>query len=250
MTTPKIICLWLSVLAAGLPQLTLADKASPLPKQQDESSRLPLEQQGLESVNSISAPDGSPPAKRPNLRNQDVSQDVRATANWVVDSGDNQGLPFMLVDKREARVLVFAADGQLTGTAPALIGMAVGDESVPGIGQRPLSSIRPDERTTPAGRFVASLGRNIKGREILWIDYEQALSLHPVVAGTAKERRAERLASPHWDDNRISFGCINVPQKFYTDVVSSTFRETNGIVYVLPETRPIDTEFASYYEVE
>lgn len=246
MRTAKIKCLWLLIVAVTLPQLTLANEANQ-PQAQEQTA---IQHYGLEPALVPQSAGPEKPRKRADFRKQSVSADVAATAHWVVESGDNQGLPFLLVDKREARVLVFAADGQLSGTAPALIGMAVGDESVPGIGQRPLSSIRPEERTTPAGRFVAALGKNIKGREILWIDYEQALSLHPVVTGTAKERRAERLASPHWDDNRISFGCINVPQKFYSDVVSTTFRETNGIVYVLPETRPINAVFASYYEVK
>ena len=127
-----------------------------------------------------------------------------------------------------------------------LLGLAVGDDSVPGIGQRKLSSIRPDERTTPAGRFVASLDRDIHNKEILWVDYDTAVSLHAVVKGTPKERRAERLASPSPLDKRISYGCINVPVKFYEKVVSPIFTGTNGIVYVLPETRSAKEVFGSY----
>ncbi len=167
-------------------------------------------------------------------------------ADWVVDSSDNNRLPFAIVDKVNARVFVFDAQGQLKGTTPVLLGLAVGDDSVPGIGQRKLSSIRPEERTTPAGRFVASLERDIHGQEVLWVDYETAVSLHPVVKGTPKERRAERLASASVLDKRISYGCINVPVSFYEKVVSPTFTGTSGIVYVLPETRPAREVFRSY----
>jgi len=179
-----------------------------------------------------------------------ASEQVKAIVNWVIDSEDNLGMPFMILDKREARVFMFNAEGQLRGESSALLGMAVGDDSVPGIGKRALASILPEERTTPAGRFVASLGRNLKGGEILWIDYETAISLHPIVAGTPKERREERLASPHAEDKRISYGCINVPKSFYTTLVSTAFKNSNGIVYVLPETRSVYAVFASYYEVE
>ncbi|MGM0984898.1 MAG: hypothetical protein ACQEXG_15995 [Pseudomonadota bacterium] len=158
-------------------------------------------------------------------------------------------MPFMIIDKQEAKVFMFDAEGQLQGEASALLGMAVGDDSVPGIGERALASIPPDERTTPAGRFVSSLGRNLKGGEILWLDYEDALSLHPVVAGTPSERREERLASPHVAEKRISYGCINVPKTFYTTLVSPAFKHSNGVVYVLPETRSNHAVFASYYEV-
>ena len=78
------------------------------------------------------------------------------------------------------------------------------------------------------------------------MDYDSALSLHPVVAGLPKERRAERLATPSPLDNRISFGCINVPVKFYENVVSPSFTGTNGIVYILPETRTAREVFGSY----
>ena len=174
------------------------------------------------------------------------SSESRKLADWVVDSADNGKLPFMIIDKIQARVFVFDAQGRLRGAAAALLGLAVGDDSVPGIGQRKLSSIRPEERTTAAGRFVASLDRDVHGQEVLWVDYDSALSLHRVVTGQPKERRAERLATPSPLDNRISFGCINVPVKFYEQVVSPSFTGTNGIVYIMPETRSAREVFGSY----
>ena len=181
-----------------------------------------------------------------NFGQEESSPESRKLADWVVDSADNGKLPFIIVDKVHARVFVFDAQGQLRGAASALLGLAVGDDSVPGIGQRKLSSIRPEERTTPAGRFVASLARDIKGQEVLWVDYDLAVSLHPVVRGQPRERRAERLASPSPADRRISYGCINVPVRFYEKVVSPTFTGTFGIVYVLPETRSARDVFGSY----
>ncbi len=186
------------------------------------------------------------PVKRVNFNQEVASQDARQVADWVVDSGDNRGIPFMIVDKKEAKVFVFHADGLLRGAAPALLGLALGDDSVPGIGNRKLSTILPDERTTPAGRFVAALDRNLHGGEILWVDYDAAISLHPVITTNPKEQRAQRLASPSVLDNRISYGCINVPAEFFKNVVSAAFKGTNGVVYVLPETRPSRQVFASY----
>ena len=185
-------------------------------------------------------------AKIANFGQQESSTEARKLADWVMDSTDNGKLPFIIVDKVNARVFVFDAQGQLLGATSALLGLAVGDDSVPGIGQRKLSSIRPFERTTPAGRFVASLDRDIHGQEVLWVDYETAVSLHPVAKGQPRERRAERLASPSPLDKRISYGCINVPLSFYEKVVSPTFKGTEGIVYVLPETRSAREVFGSY----
>lgn len=184
--------------------------------------------------------------KRANFEGNHASHEARHVADWVVDSGDNCSLPFAIVDKTDARVFVFAADGRLRGAAPALLGLARGDGTVPGIGDRPLSTIRPEERTTPAGRFVAALDRNLRGKEILWVDYEGAISMHPVITSKPAERRLQRLATPTPLDNRISYGCINVPAKFFVKVVRPAFTGTDGIVYVLPETRMACEIFASY----
>jgi hypothetical protein len=159
-------------------------------------------------------------------------------------------MPFMIVDKMDAKVFVFHADGRLRGAAPALLGLARGDDSMPGIGDRKLSEIPPEARTTPAGRFVASLGHEFSGKDVLWVDYETALSLHRVITSNPRERRLERLATPTPLDNRISFGCINVPEMFYNNVVSPAFAGTYGIVYVLPETRSHSEIFASYCDVD
>lgn len=155
----------------------------------------------------------------------------------AVLAGDNQRLPFAVVDKVNARVWVFGSEGELRGTAPVLLGLAVGDDSVPGIGERKMSQIKPGERTTPAGRFVSEPGRNLQGEDIVWIDYDAAISMHRVRATNAAERRLERLASPSVHDNRISFGCINVPAAFYDSHIQPALGQARGVVYVLPETR-------------
>ena len=52
--------------------------------------------------------------------------------------------------------------------------------------------------------------------------------MHPVVKGKPHERRADRLASVSAQDNRISFGCINVPVPFYNAVISPAFTGTTA----------------------
>jgi hypothetical protein len=192
----------------------------------------------------------APHPKLANFEGEDTSRNARKVADWVADSRDNRGMPFAIVDKVEAKVFVFDAHGRLRGATPALVGLSRGDYPVLGIGDRKLSEIRPEERTTPAGRFVAYLGFNAKGKDVLWVDYKNAVSLHRVVTDNPRERRLERLASPTPLDHRISYGCINVPAVFYDRVVKPAFTGTYGIVYVLPENRSIGEIFRSYYDVE
>jgi hypothetical protein len=240
--------LYLGLLAVSLPphQACAADDAAPL----STLSRPLSAHEGTATLPAIETqPLMSHHPKRANFEQERASHEARHVADWVVDSGDNRSMPFAIVDKTDARVFVFAANGRLRGAAPVLLGLTRGDGTVLGIGDRPLSTIRPQERTTPAGRFVAALDRNLRGKEILWVDYEDAISMHPVITTKPAERRLQRLATPTPLDNRISYGCINVPAKFFEKVVRPAFTGTDGIVYVLPETRMAREVFA-LYEVE
>jgi hypothetical protein len=175
-----------------------------------------------------------------------VSDAVAQFAGWVAASGDNRSMTFVVIDKTAAQVAVFGADGALKGATPALLGLAHGDDSVPGIGERKISSIRPDERTTPAGRFLAQFGPSLGGKKVLWVDYATAISLHPVVTANAKEQRLQRLKTPSPIDNRITYGCINVPAGFYEKVVRPAFTGAQGIVYILPESRALAEVFPAF----
>jgi hypothetical protein len=175
-----------------------------------------------------------------------ASRESRQIADWIVDAADNRGLPFVVLDKIAAKMFVFDAAGRIQGAAAALLGSARGDDSVPGIGDREFSAMPPETRTTPGGRFVAALGMDTHGKDVVWVDYEAAVSIHRVINTKPKERRLQRLASATPLDNRISYGCINVPVRFYENVVKPAFTGTDGIVYVLPETRPAREMFGAY----
>jgi hypothetical protein len=176
----------------------------------------------------------------------EASADARHVANWALHSGDYEDKAVVIVDKRHAKVFVFSPEGKLISAAPALLGSAVGDHTVPGIGDKPLSQVMPDERTTPAGRFVAEPGRNTHGEDIIWVDYDAAVSMHRVRPNVKAERRLQRLASATPADNRISFGCINLPVAFYEKVLSPTVHRHGAIVYVLPEVQSAQALFGSY----
>lgn len=174
------------------------------------------------------------------------SANARQVGDWVVRTEDSHGQPFVIVDKSDSKVFVFDAQGRLLGASPALLGLAQGDDSVPGIGDRKLSTIRPEERTTPAGRFVASMDRSLHGDPILWVDYDTAIALHRVATGVQRERRLQRLAGDTPKDRRITYGCINVPPKFFDEIVIPAFTAASGIVYVLPENRSLTAVFGPY----
>ena len=176
---------------------------------------------------------------------QDVSDTVIELAGWVIASGDSQGYPFAIMDKASAQILVFDGDGRLRGAAPGLFGSAVGDHTAPGIAGLALREIPGRDRTTPAGRFVGGYGPSIDAGRVLWVDYESAVSIHPLATGVPAEKRPERLASATPDDNRVTHGCINVSPTFYEQVVSPTFQR-GGMFYILPDEASLEETFPEF----
>lgn len=189
-------------------------------------------------------------ANEPEANSQDAvvepqpaqTQDAARLIEWINVSGDNGTLPYIVIDKKSASMLLFDGEGGLLGQTPVLIGIGEGDESTPGIGAMSLSEIGPAERTTPAGRFVSKLGRAAGWNSVLWVDYSTSVALHAVTKDNKKERRPQRLASPSIDDNRVTFGCINIDTSFYLKKVKTAFKK-GGIVYILPDTKPLDEVF-------
>ena len=167
-------------------------------------------------------------------------------ATWVTASQDNGGRPFIVIDKVAAEVLIFDAAGVLQGRTPALLGIAKGDDATPGIGDKELSEIGPAEKTTPAGRFFARLGPAKGDQTVLWVDFNTSVALHAVVTKNLREHRLERLESPTPSDNRITFGCINVPVSFFEEVVRPIFESGGGMVYILPESKFLIEVFPAF----
>jgi hypothetical protein len=171
------------------------------------------------------------------------SIDARRLADWIASTRDNAGASFAIIDKKFARLHVFDGAARLKGSSAILIGAAIGDDSVPGIGLRPVADVRPEERTTPAGRFVVERGHNLRGEDVVWVSYADSVSMHPVLTEKPWERRLERLQTPSLDDKRISYGCINVPAAFYETSVLPAFAKPGALVYVLPEVKTLEQVF-------
>ena len=173
---------------------------------------------------------------------RELSAGAALVAHWVADSADNHSLPYIIIDKAAARAYLFDAEGKQLADAAVLIGKALGDEATPGIGAKSLSEIGPAEKTTPAGRFLAKFGWAAGRQRVLWVDYATSVALHTIPPGNKENRRA-RMLSETIDDNRITFGCINVPMAFYSKGVSPLFQKAGGYVYVLPDVKPLEEVF-------
>lgn len=186
----------------------------------------------LFSMNEAYGSDGI--AMHTDLNASNASEAVRQTIDWVEDNRDNKKLPFAVIDKKNSGVFVFDQKGKFVAAGPVLLGISKKDRIDPKTLNYRLSQITADKRVTPSGRYTAVIGKDHRGKELLWVDYEYAIALHPV-ANVPGQNRRTRLKTKTHKDNRITWGCINVSPILFKTVISPIFKERGGIVYVLPE---------------
>ncbi len=189
-----------------------------------------------------------PPPEQPALvaadfRDVAPTPDARQMADWVVARRDNGKLPFMVLDKRDARLYVFEAGGHLVDQTPVLLGSSHGDDTFPGIGEVPIAKVKPYQRTTAAGRFVTRPGLDADRTDVVWLDYDAALAMHRVINKVKSEHRLRRIAAADPKVRRISWGCINIPIAFFDTYISPVFGKRTGVTYVIPETKTFAAVF-------
>ncbi len=223
----------MAALAVALAAPQMASATAPAPKPATAGKTKVSKRSRPKAVKAVAPPLILPPQSEPASR----------MIAWIAAEHDNAGLPYVVIDKQAASLLLFSAKGAFLGQAPVLLGVGIGDESSPGVGAKDLADIGPAERTTPAGRFVAKFGRAFGNQRVIWVDYANSVALHAVITTHKSEHRVDRLLSPTPDDNRISFGCINVGTKFYAGTLTPAFRKKGGVVYILPDTRSLDDVF-------
>lgn len=165
-----------------------------------------------------------------------ITDGARQLAERVLRSADTGQHPFAIVDKHAAMIAVYLANGGLAGVSRTLLGRTRGDHSLPGVGERTQAGrLRPEDLTTPAGRFDSVPGRNRQGEAIVWLDYGSALAIHRLRPGPSRRERARRLSTSSVADKRVSAGCVVVPEAFYDGIVARVLGRGPGVVYVLPE---------------
>lgn len=163
--------------------------------------------------------------------NQSVTADANAVNNYVQENNDTNGKPYVVADKRGGVVYLYDGEGNLINESPALFGREVSDATT--------------TNATPAGKFKLSYiptdqvgyGGSVQGFATQGTDKDtgatRVLALHRVWTQNPAQNRPARLTSKTASDNRISNGCINVPNDFYNANLDGKF---DGFIYVIPET--------------
>jgi hypothetical protein len=174
-----------------------------------------------------------PAAEKIKTRGEQPTSDAQTVLDYVNETGDNNGQPYIIVSKKEGVLRLYDKDGGLLHTANVLVGKEYGDY-VSGA-NRDIESIKQGEsqKITAAGRFETATSKSAEYGEVVPTKEFGATrqAIHTVCLKFAHERRAERLEGKL--SNRISFGCINVHAST-SKVLNNAMRE-GGVVYVTPD---------------
>ncbi len=119
----KGVCLGLIAVSFASHQVANAEESSQLSY---PDSSVSAHQVGGTHLAVKTQPVAAPHPKRADFERENKSEHAQHAADWVIDSGDNRGMPFAIVDKVDAKVFVFDAHGRLRGAAPVLRGPGPG----------------------------------------------------------------------------------------------------------------------------
>lgn len=137
------------------------------------------------------------------LEREAASPDVRAVAQWSVGTHDHAGLPFVVVDKSQARIYAFDPQGRLRGSAPV--------------------GLEPGDRPLPAGRFIAEPLTTAGSTTVVWTNGPTSVAV--------------RSDEPRPSAGAVEEAALRVPPEFWQECVAA-LRMQPSVAYVLPQTVP------------
>jgi len=144
---------------------------------------------------------------------------------------------YVIADKENACVMIFDADNNLVKKFPAIFGAAKGEV----FNEASSSSDEPGPyATTPMGTY--RIGRQGMDRENVQFYRGKIFSIYKTPANLALhitypgeiEKRTKALGTSTIEDNKMSWGCINISEENFDEYVTPNIGE-NARLYILPD---------------
>lgn len=166
----------------------------------------------------------------------EIKNDAQIVDEFVRQTGDNEGKPYIIVSKREGIIRLYDASGNLVHKSTVLLGKSYGD--VVTNRNRTMAQTRANDslKITPSGRYETKTSKSRNYGEVVGLEsYNTGTrnAIHRVCTKFVNQKRLERLAGDL--SNRISLGCINVYNSTSTKV--NELMRDGGVVYVTPDNQ-------------
>ncbi|MFM8342071.1 MAG: hypothetical protein ACKN9F_07620 [Methylomonas sp.] len=126
----------------------------------------------------------------------------------------NRSEPMIIADKSKAMLYVFNPLDSTIASTPALFGKVISDD----FNKAWYDNSKPPAPITPAGVFKTRKSFSTHLRTDITAIIEGSryiVAIHPVYSTVRGKDRVKRLSTLTVFDNRVTNGCINVPENFY-----------------------------------
>lgn len=171
------------------------------------------------------------------LNGRQVSSNAQRVIDWIAAQNrpsDNS----LIVDPATGRLYVMKG-GKVVADAPALFGKQGIAEADARIINANVDETTDDMKVTPSGRYAARMEPDADyGSRITFLRGDAAnaspYAIHRVYLGNPKDRRQQRLDSASPLDNTISYGCVNVSNEFYDQVLRKLDFSGDTFTYLMP----------------
>jgi hypothetical protein len=173
----------------------------------------------------------------PHLEQSSMSLQALRVAEYIAANSSSPDVNIIL-DKPTAKIYVMVGR-LLLDQSVFLMGAKVADE-FPGGSMAASYSLKiplAEKKVTPAGKFklVKTLRDPDYGTSLTFALYrDYRLAIHRIYLGNPEEKRQQRLDSKTTKDNSISYGCVNVSNTFYDQVLDRLEINSNSYVYIIP----------------
>jgi hypothetical protein len=179
-----------------------------------------------------------PPSLR-NLVDDSTYQGMSPPARERFEDMANSSEPYILIDKANATGYVVGADHRIQAKFPVLLGRVRGDQ--PNTVNVKFDSIDSPGATTPAGMFRLSRAK-LTEQDIEEYNDNIFRLEGPGTGGNCihetwqaeLDSREQALATPTTEDNRVSWGCVNISKAVFEAHVKQL--PSGTIVWITPET--------------
>lgn len=178
-----------------------------------------------------------------------MSPEARDVYRRLAPQAIKSQVGFMIVDKSAGKLHIFGKAGDYINTGNVLTGLSQQDVLSERVTRSDkirtkdeIKAMSADERVTPAGQFTTSKARGGVGQgDLLFLNNAQGKSYQVAIHNTYM---AERLPQLGTDNNRASFGCINVDPALFEKLLGPNIDQFDqNLVFVLPHDKSRVADF-------
>lgn len=167
-----------------------------------------------------------------NVANESSYNQLTDDGKLAYDNEVKNKKSFIIVDKPLSKAYIYDSTGKLVKSFPVVLGRSLGDQTNAASAS---STVPGDKAYTTAGKFTLDSTQMLPEdraeykNKILAISGTNELALHITYPGEL-EKRTKALNSDSVEDNRLSWGCVNISEANWDNFVKGNIEHGSKII--------------------